>query len=51
MECMDGDSYFYHVKESEVVLSGSGTVILQNDFMPVVPVVITTEAVSYTHLR
>ena len=40
LECTDGDSYFYHVKESEVVISGSGTVILQNDFMPVVPVVI-----------
>ena len=50
LECTDGDSYFYHVKESEVVISGSGTVILQNDFMPVVPVVITTGAVSYTHL-
>ena len=32
LECTDGDSYFYHVKESEVVISGSGTVTLQNDY-------------------
>ena len=48
LECTDGDSYFYHVKESEVVISGSGTVTLQNDFMPVVPVVITTGETAFS---
>ena len=48
LECTDGDSYFYHVRESEVVISGSGTVTLQNDFMPVVPVVITTGETAFS---
>ena len=42
MECSDGDSYRYHVDMTEVVQNGSGTVILKNDYMPVVPTVITT---------
>lgn len=48
LECTDGDSYFYHVREREVVISGSGTVTLQNDFMPVVPVVITTGETAFS---
>lgn len=42
MECTDGDSYRYHADMTEIVQNGSGTVILKNDYMPVVPTVITT---------
>lgn len=42
MECTDGDSYRYHVDMTEIVQTGSGTIILKNDYMPVVPTVITT---------
>ena len=41
-ECTDGDSYRYHVDMTEIVQNGSETVILKNDYMPVVPTVITT---------
>lgn len=46
----DGDAFCYHVNETEVVISGSGTVTLNNDFMPVVPTITTTEetALSWT---
>lgn len=42
LECTDGDSYRYHVDITQVVQTGSGTVILKNNYMPVVPTVITT---------
>ena len=42
MESSDADSYRYHVDMTEVVFSGSGTVVLVSDYMPVVPTVITT---------
>ena len=42
LSCDDGDAYRYHVEHTEISLSGSGTVTLQNDAMPVVPVVTTT---------
>ena len=42
LECTDGDSYRYHMDMTEIVQTGSGTVILKNDYMPVVPTVITT---------
>jgi hypothetical protein len=42
LSCSDGDSYRYHVEETTVVVSGSSTVTLDNDYMPVVPVVTTT---------
>ena len=42
LSCDDGDAYRYHVEQTEISLSGSGTVTLQNDAMPVVPVVTTT---------
>ena len=42
IECSDGDSYRYHTTVTEVILSESGTAKLENDFMPVIPVVITT---------
>ena len=44
ISCEDADSYRYHNEETIVNLTGSGTLIIENDFMPVVP------AVSYTHL-
>lgn len=40
--CEDGDAYLYHTDETVVTISGSGTVILVNDYMPVVPVITTT---------
>lgn len=40
--CSDGDSYRYHTEETVIQVTGGGTVILENDFMPVVPVIITT---------
>ena len=40
----DGDAFLYHVEETVVSISSSGTVILANDYMPVVPVItVTTE--------
>lgn len=42
MECSDGDSYRYHVDMTEIVQNGNGTVLLRNNYMPVVPMVITT---------
>lgn len=42
IECSDADAYRYHVDETQVILSGSGTAVLSNDYMPVIPVVVTT---------
>ena len=42
IECMDGDSYRYHAEPTEVIQTGNGTINLKNDFMPVVPTIITT---------
>lgn len=42
LSCSDGDSYRYHVQETVVTVTGGGTVILDNDYMPVVPVVAAT---------
>ena len=42
MESGDADSYRYHVDMTEIVFIGSGTAVLANDYMPVVPTVITT---------
>ena len=39
---MDGDSYRYHAEPTEVIQTGNGTINLKNDFMPVVPTIITT---------
>ena len=38
----DADAYRYYVEETVVAITGSGSVILTNDYMPVVPVVKTT---------
>ena len=37
-----GDAYRYHTEETEVSITGGGTAILNNDYMPVVPTVVTT---------
>lgn len=50
LSCSDGDSYRYHTEETVFRISGSGTIKLANDFMPVVPIVTTTAetALSWT---
>ena len=42
LSCTDGDAYLYHVAETTMSASGSRTVTLQNDYMPVVPVITAT---------
>ena len=42
LSCSDGDSYRYRTEETVVQISGSGTVKLTNNYMPVVPSVTTT---------
>ena len=42
LSCSDGDAYRYHTEETEVSITGGGTAILNNDYMPVVPTVVTT---------
>lgn len=43
IECDDADSYRYHIQETVVTITGSDEAVLNNDYMPVVPVVTTTE--------
>lgn len=43
ISCSDGDSYRYHVEETVVTFTGGGSVYLDNDYMPVVPVITVTE--------
>ena len=43
----DADAFRYHVEETVVTITGSGTVILSNDYMPVVPVVRTTAETAF----
>ena len=42
LSCTDGDAFLYHAEETLVSITGGGTVILSNDYMPVVPVIATT---------
>lgn len=42
ISCSDGDVYRYHVEETVVTVTGGGTVYLDNDYMPVVPVITAT---------
>lgn len=42
ISCSDGDAYRYHVEETVVTVTGSGTVYLDNDYMPVVPTITAT---------
>lgn len=46
MESGDADSYRYHVDMTEVIFTGSGALVLANDYMSVVPMVITTAETS-----
>lgn len=48
ISCSDADSYRYHVEETVLVVSGNNTVVLANDYMPVVPVVITTADTDFS---
>ena len=42
LSCADGDAFLYHTDETVVSVTGGCTLILSNDYMPVVPVVTTT---------
>ena len=42
LSCEDGDAFLYHTEETVVSVTGGGTIILTNDYMPVVPMVTTT---------
>ena len=42
LSCTDGDAFLYHTAETVVSVTGGCTVILSNDYMPVVPAVTTT---------
>ena len=42
LSCTDGDAFLYHTDETVASVTGGGTVILPNDFMPVVPVITTS---------
>lgn len=46
ISCSDGDAYRYHVEETVVTVTGGGTVYLDNDYMPVVPVITATAETS-----
>ena len=42
LSCTDGDAFLHHTEETVVSISGSGTITLHNDFMPIVPLITTT---------
>lgn len=42
LSCTDGDSFLYHTEETTITVTGGGTVVLANDYMPVVPVITVT---------
>ncbi len=42
LSCTDGDAFLYYVEETVESITGSGTITLHNDYMPVVPVITTT---------
>jgi hypothetical protein len=42
LSCTDGDAFLYYVEETVESISGSGTAVLVNDYMPVVPVITAT---------
>ena len=51
LSCSDGDSYRYHLEETSVIIPPTGqlrTVVLMNDYMPVVPVITTTAETTIT---
>ncbi|MBQ9248948.1 MAG: hypothetical protein IJ179_01105 [Oscillospiraceae bacterium] len=42
LSCDDGDSFLYHTEETIVSITGGGTIVLANDYMPLVPAVMAT---------
>ena len=42
LSCTDGDSFLYHTEETTITVTGGWTVVLANDYMPVVPVITVT---------
>ena len=42
ISCTDADAYLYHVTETVQSVTGNASIVLDNDFMPVVPTVTTT---------
>lgn len=46
ISCEDGDAYRYHT-EVTVVTAGSGTAVLTNDYMPVIPLIVATEETTF----
>ena len=42
ISCTDADAYLYHVTETVQSVTGNAAIVLDNDFMPVVPTVTTT---------
>lgn len=45
--CEDGDSYRYHVQETEVSFVGEVIASLENDFMPTIPSIKTTAETTF----
>lgn len=43
----DGDSYRYHVEETTISFEGEVVASLENDYMPVIPTVKTTEETTF----
>lgn len=48
LSCSDADSYKYHLQETVKHQSGSGTITIVNDFLPVVPVMTTSAQTTLT---
>ena len=42
ISCTDADAYLYHITETVQSVIGNASIVLDNDFMPVVPTVTTT---------
>ena len=47
LSCSDGDAYRYHTDETVVQVTGTKTVSVTNDFMPVVPSITTTAETTF----
>lgn len=48
LSCSDGDVYRYHIDETIISVTGSKTLTLENDFMPVVPIITTTDETTFS---
>ena len=51
LSCTDGDAFLYYVEETVESISGSGTAVLVNDYMPVVPVIAATAETTLRWVR